>query len=89
LGKWTVIREARKLFVSHCEICGSHENLVGHHLISKKLKKYEVPELCQIRCRDCEVRLHREFPHGNRPQDELIIKRYILVQELRNQLFLK
>ena len=52
-----------------CEVCGRSDcHIIGHHLLGRKNKSYEVPELCELRDEECEVEMHRMYRAGNRPE---------------------
>lgn len=56
-----------------CEECGEPQkksDLIGHHVIPRRLiKAYRLylVELCRLRCRKCEAKMHARFKTGNDP----------------------
>ncbi len=67
----------------HCEICGREGNqrtIIGHHCIPRKRMRKDrslmVPDLCRLRCQDCESDRHRTFCYGNSPAEQRDVAKY-------------
>jgi hypothetical protein len=79
---WKQVKLARIILVGkRCELCHKkleEKEIVGHHVLGKEFSKKNdlyLVELCQLRCEDCECRMHQRYPGGNPPQ---------LVQEVKS-----
>ena len=79
---WVEAKEERiRRFGYRCEICGSTGHLVGHHEAHRKFQKdhcLEVWQLCQLRCEECEIYMHQNYPpNGNTPSRQKEVDRII------------
>ena len=75
--RWTDIKEKRSEMIGgwKCESCGLEGNertIIGHHCIPRKKMRGNlmIPDLCRLRCRECEIENHQQYRYGNPPDDQ-------------------
>lgn len=48
-----------------CELCGSGDKVIGHHILGRRHPKANDWRFCQLRCLKCEENNHTGNEHGN------------------------
>ena len=79
---WREVKKerAKKIGGWYCEECGSEKNIIGHHVIPRRLKNRKAKRLmswkyCVLRCMSCERKMHILYKNGNRKQNIKQFKR--------------
>ena len=86
MNTWREVKDERiRLVGLRCEECHQefgYDELIGHHVLPRKLvKKYRLylTIFCRIRCPECERKMHRLYATGN-DQETTAYLRSMLIQ---------